>query len=100
MSHGSVQDGRGKPALDLGVSGRGTFGSWPIVASPGIPHDRLKVLRDVFLKASSRPAFLADANKKQLEVEPIHGEELEALAKEVINQPPEVIERLKELLGK
>ena len=78
----------------------GRFGSWPLVASPGIPHDRLKVLRDAFLKASSDPAFLADANKKQLEVEPIHGEELEALAKEVINQPPEVIERLKELLGK
>jgi tripartite-type tricarboxylate transporter receptor subunit TctC len=71
-----------------------------MVASPGVPQDRLKVLRDAFLKATSDPAFLADADKKQLEVEPIRGEELEALAKEVINQPPEVIERLKELLGK
>jgi hypothetical protein len=45
------------------------------------------------------PAFLDEANKKQLEVEPIRGEDLEALAKAVTNQPAEVIKRLKELLG-
>jgi tripartite-type tricarboxylate transporter receptor subunit TctC len=78
----------------------GRFGSWPIVASPGVPNERIKILRDAFLKATSDPAFLAEANKKQLEVEPIRGEQLEALAREVINQPPEVVERLKELLGK
>ena len=78
----------------------GRFGSWPIVASPGVPTDRVRVLRDAFLRATSDPAFVAEANKKQLDVEPIRGEELEALAKEVINQPAEVVERLKELLGK
>ena len=77
----------------------GRFGSWPIVASPRVPNERVKILRDAFMKAASDPAFLDEANKKQLEVEPIRGEDLEALAKEVTNQPPEVIERLKELLG-
>jgi tripartite-type tricarboxylate transporter receptor subunit TctC len=78
----------------------GRFGSWPIVASPGVPHERVKILRDAFVKATSDPAFVEEANKKQLEVEPIRGEDLEALAKEVVNQPPEVVERLKALLGK
>jgi tripartite-type tricarboxylate transporter receptor subunit TctC len=78
----------------------GRFGSWPIVASPGVPAERIKILRDAFVKATSDPAFLAEANKKQLDVELIRGEELEALAKEVVHQPAEVIERLKELLGK
>jgi len=32
-------------------------------------------------------------------VEPVAGEEIEALAKEVIAQPPEVVQRLKKLLG-
>ena len=77
----------------------GRFGSWPIVTSPGVPNERVKILRDAFMKATSEPAFVAEANKKQLEVEPIRGEDLEALAKEVTNQSPEVIERLKELLG-
>jgi hypothetical protein len=46
----------------------------------------------------SDPALLAEAAKKQLEVETIRGEELESLAKEVIAQPREVVERLKDLL--
>ncbi len=77
----------------------GRFGSWPIVSSPGIPNERIKILRDAFTKAAGDPDLLAEANKKQLEVEPILGEELETLAKEVMVQPREMIERLKELLG-
>ena len=46
------------------------------------------------------PAFLADIKKRGLEVEPTTGEELEKLAKEVMTQPPEVIERMKKLIGK
>ena len=45
------------------------------------------------------PEFLADANKRQWEINPISGERLEALAKEVINQPPEIIERMKKVMG-
>jgi tripartite-type tricarboxylate transporter receptor subunit TctC len=77
----------------------GRFGSWPMVASPGVPGERVNILREAFTKATGDPAFLAEAKKKQLEVEPIRGEDLEVLAKEVINQSPQVIERLKELLG-
>ena len=77
----------------------GRFGSWPIVAPPGVGADRVKILRDAFARAANDPALLAEANKKQLEVELIRGEELDLLAKEVMAQPKEVIERLKELLG-
>ena len=45
------------------------------------------------------PEFLADANKRQWEISPVSGERLEALAKEVINQPPEIIERMKKVMG-
>jgi tripartite-type tricarboxylate transporter receptor subunit TctC len=76
----------------------GRFGSWPIVAPPGVPAERTKIFREAFLKATGDPALVAEAAKKQIEVEPIGGEELEALAKEVMAQPAEVIERLKDLL--
>jgi hypothetical protein len=33
-------------------------------------------------------------------MDPTSGEEVEALTKEVMSQPPEVIERLKKLMGK
>jgi hypothetical protein len=43
---------------------------------------------------------LADVKKRGLEVEPSTGEELEKLAKEVMTQPPEVIERMQKLMEK
>jgi tripartite-type tricarboxylate transporter receptor subunit TctC len=72
----------------------------PIVGPPGIPMDRVKVLRQAFMKALNDPELLAQARKLNLEIEPTGGDELEALAKEVMTQPPEVIGRMKGLLGK
>jgi DNA-binding Lrp family transcriptional regulator len=43
-------------------------------------------------------ALLAEAKKKQWDLDPMDGEELEKLAKELMVQPPEVIERVKKLL--
>lgn len=72
----------------------------PIIGPPGIPSDRVKILRQAFVKALADPELLAQAEKQNLEIEPTGGEELEALAREVMAQPPEVIERMKKLLGK
>jgi tripartite-type tricarboxylate transporter receptor subunit TctC len=78
----------------------GRFGSWPIVASPGIPKEQMQSLRAAFAKMLADRSFLDEANKKKLEVELISGEELQGLAKEVIAQPPDVVERFQKLLGK
>ncbi len=70
----------------------------PFMTSPGIPADRLKVLREAFTKAMSDPALLADAQKRKWDLDPLPGEQLEAISKEIMVQPPEVIERMKKLL--
>ena len=72
----------------------------PYLLPPGIPAERLKTLREAFMKLMADPAFLADIKRRGLEVEPSTGEELEKLAKEVMAQPPEVIERMQKLMGK
>jgi tripartite-type tricarboxylate transporter receptor subunit TctC len=72
----------------------------PYLLPPGIPAERLKTLREAFMKLMVDPAFLADIKRRGLEVEPSTGEELEKLAKEVMAQPPEVIERMEKLMGK
>jgi tripartite-type tricarboxylate transporter receptor subunit TctC len=72
----------------------------PYLLPPGIPTERLKILREAFMKLMADPAFLADVKRRNLEVEPSTGEELEKLAKEVMAQTPEVIERMKKLMGK
>jgi tripartite-type tricarboxylate transporter receptor subunit TctC len=71
----------------------------PIIGSPGIPADRVKLLREAFMKTMSDPELLDDANKKKLDLDPVSGEDLEKLGKEIMAQPPDVIERMKKLLG-
>ncbi len=80
--------------------GAGGFGSWPILSSPGLPGDRTAMLRDAYTKTLKDPDFLAEAKKNGWELRPVSGEELQTLAKEVIDQPPEVVEWLKRLLAK
>ncbi|HKX48930.1 MAG TPA: hypothetical protein VJQ48_00760, partial [Candidatus Binatia bacterium] len=71
----------------------------PIIGTPGIPTERLKILRDAFSKAVNDRELLEEAKKKRLELDPVSGEELQTLASEIMAQPPEVIERMKKLLG-
>ena len=80
------------------ILGPGAFGR-PILATPGIPADRVKLLREAYSKMLKDPEFAAEANKRQWEINPVSGENLEALAKDVIHQPPDVIERMKKILG-
>jgi tripartite-type tricarboxylate transporter receptor subunit TctC len=71
----------------------------PWTAPPNMPADRLKILRDGWSNTLKDPELLAEAKKRRWPVEAVGGEALAALAKEVIAQPPEVIQRLKKLLG-
>jgi len=80
------------------VLASGDFGR-PIVAPPGVPADRVKMLREAFNKSVNDPALLAEAEKRQLEMDPGTGEELESLAKDVMSAPPDAVERMKKLLG-
>ena len=76
----------------------GDFGR-PWVAPPGTPKERVKILRDAYVKAMADPALLAEAKKGKMEVEPVSGEELQKLAAKIMDQPPRVIERVKKVLG-
>ena len=71
----------------------------PIVAPPGVPADRVKALRDGFDKTLADPGFLAEADKAPLEIDPTKWNEMESLAKEVMLTPPDVVARMKKLLG-
>jgi tripartite-type tricarboxylate transporter receptor subunit TctC len=80
--------------------GSGGFGAWPIVSTPGLSPEHVGSLRAAYAKTLQDPDFLEEAKKRGWELKPTPGEELATLAKEVTAQPPEVIARLKKLLGK
>jgi tripartite-type tricarboxylate transporter receptor subunit TctC len=71
----------------------------PIVGTPGIPAERVKILRDAFTKAVNDQELIEEAKKKRLDLDPVSGEDLQTLASEIMAQPPEVVERMKKLLG-
>jgi tripartite-type tricarboxylate transporter receptor subunit TctC len=86
--------------LAIVALGSGGFGAWPIVSSPGLPADRIKTLRAAYAKTLQEPDLVEEAKKRGWELRPVAGEDLEALAKEVSVQPPEVVDRMKKLMGK
>jgi tripartite-type tricarboxylate transporter receptor subunit TctC len=72
----------------------------PIGTTPGTPAERVKILRAAYAKAIADPELLAEAARQNWEVDPTTGEDLQALSKEVMSQPREVIERMKWVLGR
>ena len=91
-------DDAGRRLANLILAG-GEFGR-PYVLPPNTPADKVKIIREAFAKTIQDEAVVADAKKKKLEIDPSTAEELETLAKEVIDQPPEIVEKMKKLLGK
>jgi tripartite-type tricarboxylate transporter receptor subunit TctC len=79
--------------------GSGEFGAAPMFAAPGIPPEVTKILRAGYAKGMTSPELIADAKKQGLEPELIHGDELEALAREVMSQPAEVTGLMKKVMG-
>jgi len=76
----------------------GVFGR-PLVGPAGIPPDVLKTLRAGVASALKDPELKVEAEKRNYELDPVSGEEMQRLAKEVMSQPPAVVERLKKVLG-
>jgi tripartite-type tricarboxylate transporter receptor subunit TctC len=70
----------------------------PFIAPPSMTSERLQMLRDAFARSMTDPALVADAQKRNWDLDPIGGAELESTAKEIMVQPAEVIERMKKLL--
>jgi len=70
----------------------------PYLAPPGIPKDRLEILRKAFMETMVDQDFLADANKSKLEIAPVTGDKVEALVKEIYETPPAVAQKAGALL--
>lgn len=71
----------------------------PIAAPPGVPEERLRILRAAFDRAIEDPRLLADARRRGLEIDPTPAARLAALAQEVMAAPPDIVGRMRQLLG-
>jgi tripartite-type tricarboxylate transporter receptor subunit TctC len=71
----------------------------PFIAPPDIPADRAKALRDAFMAAVKDPAFVAEAEKLDLDVSPVDGDAVAKLVRDMASTPPPVIEAFKTVSG-
>jgi tripartite-type tricarboxylate transporter receptor subunit TctC len=63
----------------------------PFAVRPGVPADRVAMLRQAFAKVVHDPQFLAEAEKGQLEIDPISADEVAKDFASMMNQPPEAL---------
>ena len=68
----------------------------PYVAPPNLPADRVAALRQAFMDTMTDKDFLAEADKMQLEINPVSGAEVQKLVAEVYATPPDVVAKAKE----
>jgi tripartite-type tricarboxylate transporter receptor subunit TctC len=63
----------------------------PFVAPPGIPAERKALLRAAFDATLRDPAFLADAKKTMIDIDPVSGPEAEAVVASLYALPKDVV---------
>ena len=71
----------------------------PFAGPPGVPPARLAILRAGFERMAKDPAFLADAEKSILDIDPAAGAEVERVVKRTIETPPDIVRKAQEAMG-
>jgi tripartite-type tricarboxylate transporter receptor subunit TctC len=82
--------------LELIVSGT-EFGR-PLATTSGVPAERVKALRDAFMATMKDAEFLAEANKLNIEVDPVSGEHMQQLATKLMATPKNLAARAKAIV--
>jgi tripartite-type tricarboxylate transporter receptor subunit TctC len=85
-----------RAAMNL-VFARQEFGR-PYAGPPDLPTPILALLRQAFDRTMTDPAFIAEAAKRKLDLDPITGDAIQQLVEELYTVPPAVVARVKVIL--
>jgi tripartite-type tricarboxylate transporter receptor subunit TctC len=80
-----------RDAMEL-IFAASTIG-WPSVMPPGTPPDRVAAIRAAYDRMVKSPEFAAQAEKRNLELDPVKGEEIDKIVARIMSFPPPVVER-------
>jgi tripartite-type tricarboxylate transporter receptor subunit TctC len=86
-----VSDAESRQVLEL-ILARQEMGR-PLAAPPGVPADRVAALRAAFAATMRDPDFRAEAEKVQLEIDPLTGEQIERLLAAAYAAPKPIVQR-------
>jgi tripartite-type tricarboxylate transporter receptor subunit TctC len=85
-----------KELLDV-LDGSGELGR-PFIVAKQVPADRTKALRAAFAAMIKDETFLAEAQKQNLLLDPVSGEEAEEIVAKIYSASPELARKVKEVL--
>ena len=85
-----VSSKRDKQALKVHLAPQ-AYGR-PFAVGPKVPDDRFKALRTAFWKTMNDPDFLADAKKRKMPIDPLKGEDVQALIGDIYALPKDVLD--------
>ena len=75
------------------------FGS-PLFVHPETPAGQVLTLRAAHANAMKDPELVAEAEKGKMDMDASTGEELDAITQKIMDQPEEIIVRIKKIMGK
>jgi len=70
----------------------------PFATPPDVPMDRVKALRDAYAATVKDRDFLIEAEKLNIDIDPVYHDELNELIAELYGTPPSVVERVQAIL--
>jgi tripartite-type tricarboxylate transporter receptor subunit TctC len=91
-----VRNDSDRAALDL-VLRTQEFGR-PFIVADGVSAAMVSVLRAAFDQTMSSAEFRADAARRQLDIDPVSGAEVERIVDQILRTSPSVIDRVRTLL--
>jgi tripartite-type tricarboxylate transporter receptor subunit TctC len=70
----------------------------PFAGPPGMAPEVLAILRAAFAGMVKDPAFLADAARQNLDVDPHSGAEVAKIVADIVNAPPAIVQKVKDIM--
>lgn len=95
VNFGKNQDG--KQLIDVVIHGGNIF-ERTFLLPPGVPKDRVQLLKQAFANTLKDSEFLADAGKARLGVAPVSGDELERRVNAFFKLPDDLKAKMKRVL--
>jgi tripartite-type tricarboxylate transporter receptor subunit TctC len=71
----------------------------PFALPPGVPMDRVALLRKSFADAAKDPALIAEAKKRDWELSPSSGEAVQKIITDITRTPAPIVAKLRAVMG-
>jgi tripartite-type tricarboxylate transporter receptor subunit TctC len=66
-----------------------------MMTTPGVPAERVAMLRQAYAKAMAEPEVVAELKKRRMGLDVVSGADIEKVLREISNQPRDVVDRVK-----